>query len=107
MVWWTWLAKLPANAWSNATIAPNPRAFAGGTATTRVWRKSWDGSRPFRWKRACKLLTSGSKASLGKLVVSLSSTLLTAPTKEARATVLGVGVHAVDLPRAVERIGSV
>jgi N-acetylglucosaminyldiphosphoundecaprenol N-acetyl-beta-D-mannosaminyltransferase len=38
--------------------------------------------------------------------VSLSSTLVTAPTKEARANVLGVGVHAVDLPRAVDRIES-
>jgi N-acetylglucosaminyldiphosphoundecaprenol N-acetyl-beta-D-mannosaminyltransferase len=38
--------------------------------------------------------------------VSLSSTLLTAPTKEARANVLGVGVHAVDLTRAADRIES-
>jgi N-acetylglucosaminyldiphosphoundecaprenol N-acetyl-beta-D-mannosaminyltransferase len=38
--------------------------------------------------------------------VSLSSTLLKAPTKEARANVLGVGIHAVDLPRAVELIES-
>ena len=38
--------------------------------------------------------------------MSLSSTLLTAPTKEARANVLGVGVHAVDLTRAADRIES-
>lgn len=38
--------------------------------------------------------------------MSLSSTLLKAPTKEARANVLGVGVHAVDLPRAVEVVES-
>jgi N-acetylglucosaminyldiphosphoundecaprenol N-acetyl-beta-D-mannosaminyltransferase len=38
--------------------------------------------------------------------VSLSSILLKAPTKEARANVLGVGVHAVDLPRAIELIES-
>jgi len=38
--------------------------------------------------------------------VSLSSTLVTAPTKEKRANVLGVGVHAIDLPRAVEVIES-
>jgi N-acetylglucosaminyldiphosphoundecaprenol N-acetyl-beta-D-mannosaminyltransferase len=38
--------------------------------------------------------------------VSLSSTLLTAPTKEARANVLGVGVHAVDLTRAADCIES-
>jgi N-acetylglucosaminyldiphosphoundecaprenol N-acetyl-beta-D-mannosaminyltransferase len=38
--------------------------------------------------------------------VSLSSTLVTAPTKQARANVLGVGIHAVDLPRAVEMIES-
>ena len=38
--------------------------------------------------------------------MSLSSTLVTAPTKQARANVLGVGVHAVDLPRAVEVIES-
>jgi N-acetylglucosaminyldiphosphoundecaprenol N-acetyl-beta-D-mannosaminyltransferase len=36
--------------------------------------------------------------------VSLSSIQLTALTKEARANVLGVGVHAVDLPHAVELI---
>jgi len=35
-----------------------------------------------------------------------SSTLVTAPTKEARANVLGVGVHAIDLPRAVDLIES-
>jgi N-acetylglucosaminyldiphosphoundecaprenol N-acetyl-beta-D-mannosaminyltransferase len=38
--------------------------------------------------------------------VSLSSTPVTALTKEARANVLGVGIHAVDLPRAVELIES-
>ena len=36
--------------------------------------------------------------------MSLSSTLVKAPTKHAHANVLGVGVHAVDLPRAVEAI---
>ncbi len=38
--------------------------------------------------------------------MSQLSTLVTAPTKEARANVLGVGVHAVDLPRAAEVIES-
>jgi N-acetylglucosaminyldiphosphoundecaprenol N-acetyl-beta-D-mannosaminyltransferase len=38
--------------------------------------------------------------------VSLSSTLLKAPTREARANVLGVGVHALDLVRAVELVES-
>ena len=38
--------------------------------------------------------------------MSLSNTLLTAPTRQARANVLGVGVHAVDLARAVDVIES-
>ncbi len=38
--------------------------------------------------------------------MSLSNTLVKAPTRHARANVLGVGVHAVDLPRAVDVIES-
>jgi hypothetical protein len=63
-------------------------------ATTAVDDRRWAGSPPCRSKRPSRYLPKGSKMSYATPNVSPTFT----PPIKSRANVLGVGVHAIDLP---------